>query len=123
VLFPVRQLIAALADSQAKVLFNWKNDYLSISVTAASESSDNQFSNPLRFVVISDNLDFDIGRFFDIPAPTVLLNSALSGASSFNFEDGYARKFFGCYGLSDIIGFATLNNRFDLLHPPRLSGS
>jgi hypothetical protein len=93
VLFPVRQLIAALADSQAKVLFDWKNDYLSISETAASESSDNQFSNPLRFVVISDNLDFDIGRFFDIPAPTVLRNSPLSGASSFDFEDGYARKF------------------------------
>jgi hypothetical protein len=111
-------LITALTDSQAKMLVDWENDHLSISETAASESRDNQFSNPLCFVVISDNLDFDIGRFFDIPAPTVLRNSPLGGASSFDFEDGYARKFFGCYGLSDIIGFATLNNRFDLLHLP-----
>jgi len=116
-------LITALADSQAKMLFDWENDHLSVSETAAAESSDNQFSNPLCFVVVRNNLDFDISRFVDIAAPAIFLNSALSGASSFNFEDGYARKFFGCYGLSDIIGFATLNNRFDLLHPPRLSGS
>ena len=94
ILFPIGRFTAA--NALAKMLFDWDNDYLSVAETTIAESSDNRFSNSFCFVVISDKLDFDINGFFDIAAPTVLLNSALRGADSFYFKDRYARKLFAC---------------------------